>query len=797
MMSLDWGTIRLVGQGRAGKSALARSMMGEPFKETPSTIGGELFEREVREGSVKGGKLAKHKRPEKELESRMATKVLLQNNLDATPAFKAKTPNSNSEDRSNSSNPTIINNGIPGKNNCPEEENRSRCEDIKKQIERLIELKNLPQTEDVVSLERSSISSSNIDPQPSNSELEAPTKKKAERKINRTDLNSDVMYNFLKENLNNRNNLSKFRISVCDFGGQDVFNALHAFFMTRCGVYMLVFDMELFLSKDEKDRESCHENIKFWMNSIAMHTYDEKTGKTAPVALVGTRKDKISSVEGREKISRELQERYENHMIWPSVIPYHWEGGKGFFRSRESKLLNYFPIDNTKRLRESTALTQLIQKTKETMMGSEEVKRKIPLTWIKALDEIRERGKKENKSFLLLEEVIEIGGKLGISLEGVSELLRYLYQMGVLIWIEEPGLREVVILDPIEYFVKPVTRIICKHLASKKDPYAIKHELPIHIQCQRELSEDWKQMLEFGLVSDKLARTLLQNKTTVDPPGLPDRSVEQLLSFMERYGLMIPVHSRANGSAELKSLRTDTMFFVPSLVPEEPDLIITADRNTKEKELIGRLRQRQVSLLEFRPSWTVFLAFSLPSNSDNDFRLFSYDRVEKNGFLPNGLFDRFIARILSSFPDLVVKSNDTRLIAFKNMTRLDCNGKLIRFTNHSHQNMIEIEIEEGNSVSDLRELVEEWLEVVKKLIRECYKCLEVSVLLPVDCEDGKKGLIKADFIHGRSWLPVFISEDGICRLTGAKFIDSQSRWSADSLVRHHTPPSDRPASRKN
>jgi hypothetical protein len=111
--------------------------------------------------------------------------------------------------------------------------------------------------------------------------------------------------------------------------------------------------------------------------------------------------------------------------------------------------------------------------------------------------------------------------------------------------------------------------------------------------------------------------------------------------------------------------------------------------------------------------------------------------------------------------------------------------------------MIKIEIEERNSVSDLRELVEEWLEVVKKLIRECYKCLEVSVLLPVDCEEGKKGLIKADFIHGRSWLPVFISEDGICRLTGAKFIDSQSRWSADSLVPLPTPPSsDRPASRK-
>jgi GTPase SAR1 family protein len=68
MVSWNRSKIMLVGQGRAGKTALARSMMGEPFRETPSTIGGELFEREIREGNVRRGKLAEHKRPEKELE---------------------------------------------------------------------------------------------------------------------------------------------------------------------------------------------------------------------------------------------------------------------------------------------------------------------------------------------------------------------------------------------------------------------------------------------------------------------------------------------------------------------------------------------------------------------------------------------------------------------------------------------------------------------------------------------------------------------------------------------------------
>ncbi len=37
---------------------------------------------------------------------------------------------------------------------------------------------------------------------------------------------------------------SKFVISLYDFGGQSVFNVVHPFFLTRCGVYLVVFNME-------------------------------------------------------------------------------------------------------------------------------------------------------------------------------------------------------------------------------------------------------------------------------------------------------------------------------------------------------------------------------------------------------------------------------------------------------------------------------------------------------------------------------------------------------------------------
>jgi GTPase SAR1 family protein len=740
MVRWNRSKIMLVGQGRAGKTALARSMMGEPFRETPSTIGGELFEREIREGNLKERKLAECKRPEKELES-----LIVKNGME----FEKERQH--------------VSHGLASL-----EENINNRKSVGLSVVQISssngQLHNRKEKDLIV-----------------DSPVLIPERGK-ERKIDLRDVNRDVLYRSIAENMHATHNLSKLTISLCDFGGQDVFNALHAFFMTRYGVYMLVFDMELFQSKVEKDRESCHQNIKVWLNSIAVHTYDRELEKTAPVVLVGTRRDRISDMDLHDAISNELEEKYSSHMTWPSLIPFQRKGKSSIFRSREEKMLYYFPINNTKRLLESTTLTQILQKLETTMMESEEVKREIPVIWMKALDEIRDKGKRENKNFLLLEEVTEIGGNLGVSLCGVSELLRYLYEMGILIWIDEPSLREIVILDPIEYFVKPVTRIICKHLASKNDPYAIKHELPIHKECRRLLSEDWKLMLEFGLVSERLAIKLLKSESHDEI--LPKESLEKIMLLMKRFGLMIPLHfeeeNNLPGKAENESQHfgMDVMFFVPTLVPEEPDSIILTENNKEDKKIVSRLRQRFTSLSQFLSSSTVFLTFSLPSNCWKEYKLFSYDEVQKNGFLPNGLFDRFIARILSNLPDLVVKCTDTRFIAFKDMIRIDCNGKLIRFTNQFHQNMIKIDIEEGDT--DLRELVEEWLEVAKKLIRECYKCLVVTVLLPVDCEEGNNGLISLEGLllnrQQNVMTPEYISEDGLCRLISAKFIDLQSKW---------------------
>jgi hypothetical protein len=76
---------------------------------------------------------------------------------------------------------------------------------------------------------------------------------------------------------------SKFIISVFDFGGQSVFNVIHPFFLTRCGVYVITFNMEwLASSADPVIREECIRYMSFWLNSVIIHTQNEKE-EIAPV----------------------------------------------------------------------------------------------------------------------------------------------------------------------------------------------------------------------------------------------------------------------------------------------------------------------------------------------------------------------------------------------------------------------------------------------------------------------------------------------------------------------------------
>merc|ERR1711988_46765 len=62
---------------------------------------------------------------------------------------------------------------------------------------------------------------------------------------------------------------------------------------------------------------------------------------------------------------------------------------------------------------------------------------------------------------LPLEKAREVMEGYGVVSEDVLKALEFFHEMGVLFWLDSDGLREIVVLDPFEAFVKPIRTIIC------------------------------------------------------------------------------------------------------------------------------------------------------------------------------------------------------------------------------------------------------------------------------------------------------------------------------------------------
>ena len=66
---------------------------------------------------------------------------------------------------------------------------------------------------------------------------------------------------------------STLRIAIYDYGGQEVFYAMHHLFLRRNAVYVLAFDMQWMCAKaTQTEQKRCLAFLEFWINSIVVHT---------------------------------------------------------------------------------------------------------------------------------------------------------------------------------------------------------------------------------------------------------------------------------------------------------------------------------------------------------------------------------------------------------------------------------------------------------------------------------------------------------------------------------------------
>jgi hypothetical protein len=123
--------------------------------------------------------------------------------------------------------------------------------------------------------------------------------------------------------------------------------------------------------------------------------------------------------------------------------------------------------------------------------------------------------------------------------------------MNMVMWLEDAKLVDTVIFNPIQYFVEPATKIVCKLNPTEGD--ATTHETNIHRQANIVMREDYSQLQENATVSNALADFLLQEY------GGP--RVDKIKYLMVKYGLMAP---------KIKDDSTVEEFVVPALLPPLP-----------------------------------------------------------------------------------------------------------------------------------------------------------------------------------------------------------------------------------
>ena len=307
-----------------------------------------------------------------------------------------------------------------------------------------------------------------------------PEKPKAVRKF-------DV--DLLVDAENNANNVT---LSLWDFGGQEVFYSMHNLFLTKSGVYVLVFDMRELLQWHKKNEAISY--ISFWIRSIRLHA------PHAPLFLVGTfLRDIQSHIRGVNHI---------NTIITKLVTSL---GSTQVVRNISSQLC-FFPIDNKERI----GITELRYAVESSISNDPNVKQEVSIRWILLLDEILSTGKE--KSYVELATIMEMARKFGIGdSKELSRALALFHKQGMLLHLTATEvLRNIVVTKP-QWLIDSFSMVIRDQNLHAYNLDRVKsHGLEKDLICLREkglVSLEFLQFLWSGeqvpFLIDMMKRTLL------------------------------------------------------------------------------------------------------------------------------------------------------------------------------------------------------------------------------------------------------------------------------------------------
>ena len=275
--------------------------------------------------------------------------------------------------------------------------------------------------------------------------------------------------------------------------------------------------------------------------------------------------------------------------------------------------LCFFPIDNTLS-RDDPVMKSVMTTIESCMNDADYTHQLVPLSWMKTLDELTNL----KRSSITIQEYSSIATSCKVSNSDEFDLLRYFHEMGYLMWHDQPLLRDVIILDPIEFFVKPATLIICKHIQDGNDLRM--HFLPVHSKCRKMQFNKFNDLTTKGILNSSLLPILWEEFTK-------DRRTI-LLHLMCRYGLLVPLlYNTTDESSDVVTVPSSEKYLVPSL--------LSSSSNQYEEQWLYNGASYQ----------TCYFVFSSSEDMKTN-RIIQLTDLRSDGFLPNGLFERLVGNVV-------------------------------------------------------------------------------------------------------------------------------------------------------
>jgi len=423
----------------------------------------------------------------------------------------------------------------------------------------------------------------------------------------------------------------------------------------------------------------------------------------APFVLVGTHKDMVQSAQDHMQISKLLHDTFGSHPAWPKLQRNRTQTGG------QKNMLWFFPIDNTAG-HADPVLGMLLAVIEKAIREEQYVHRRIPISWYGMYDELQ-RVLNSGQPTISFNHAVELAASAGLHTGGeqteLKAMLRFLHMLGILMYFNEPGLDQVVVLDP-QWLVTAATKIICE--------FSI-HDLEEHRTAQRTKPKSWSALTRFAELSPDLLPVLWHEHD--------EATRNQLLTLMVKFGLAVP--------------KRDASFLIPALLTAAPERVATLHKTAAPKDA----------------QHAAYFIFSLRDQLDTR-QAVDIPTISREGFLPTGFFPRVLGKCVSwsqsthGAPEQLTQSH--AIVSF--------GGDRVLLSELTEWNCIRVVLLQDNVLA-----AERVAALIQEVIAECMPRLCCSLMLaaPAPGSDDAPGLARTPPIDdGGHLLPLTAVREVAC-----------------------------------